>query len=204
MNLKRIIQDIKWKPTDFVNKIEMKCRHIQYGNSLCTRGRIFIRGKGRILIGNNVTINSCIEANPIGGDTRSVFHSKEGAVIIIGNNVGISNAAIVAMDHVVIEDDVFIGGSCKIYDHDFHSVYYSKRMLSSNEDVVSRPVIIKKGAFIGGHCIILKGVTIGEKSVIGAGSVVSRSIPDGEIWAGNPARFIKRIMGENYSNEEVY
>ena len=55
------------------------------------------------------------------------------------------------------------------------------------------PVVIKDGAFIGAHCIILKGVSIGEKSVVGAGSVVTKSIPDGEIWAGNPAKFIRRI-----------
>lgn len=55
------------------------------------------------------------------------------------------------------------------------------------------PVVIKDGVFIGAHCIILKGVTIGEKSIIGAGSVVTKSIPDGEIWAGNPAKFIRRI-----------
>ncbi|MEI3417887.1 MAG: DapH/DapD/GlmU-related protein [Blautia sp.] len=55
------------------------------------------------------------------------------------------------------------------------------------------PVVIKNGVFIGANSIILKGVTIGEKAIIGAGSVVTRSIPDGEIWAGNPARFIRKI-----------
>ena len=56
------------------------------------------------------------------------------------------------------------------------------------------PVVIKDLAFIGMHSIILKGVTIGEKSIIGAGSVVSKDVPDGEIWAGNPARFIKKVV----------
>lgn len=54
-------------------------------------------------------------------------------------------------------------------------------------------VVIKDGAFIGAHTIVLKGVTIGERSIVGAGSVVSRSIPDYEIWAGNPAKFIKKV-----------
>lgn len=55
------------------------------------------------------------------------------------------------------------------------------------------PVVIKNGVFIGANSIILKGVTIGEKAIVGAGSVVTRSIPDGEIWAGNPAKFIRKI-----------
>lgn len=55
------------------------------------------------------------------------------------------------------------------------------------------PIKIKKGAFIGANSIILKGVEIGENSVIGAGSVVTQNVPDKEIWAGNPARFISYI-----------
>ena len=54
-------------------------------------------------------------------------------------------------------------------------------------------VIVEHDAFIGGGCIILKGVTIGAEAVVGAGSVVTKSIPPKEIWAGNPARFIKKI-----------
>ena len=57
----------------------------------------------------------------------------------------------------------------------------------------TKPVLIRQGAFIGAHSIILKGVTIGRHSVIGAGSVVTHDVPDNEIWAGNPAVFVKRI-----------
>ena len=55
------------------------------------------------------------------------------------------------------------------------------------------PVVIKDNAFIGAKVIVLKGVTIGENSIIGAGSVVTRSVPDNEIWAGNPAKFIRKV-----------
>lgn len=57
----------------------------------------------------------------------------------------------------------------------------------------SAPVIIEDNAFIGARSIILKGVTIGANSIIGAGSVVTKSIPANEIWAGNPAKFIRKI-----------
>lgn len=118
--------------------------------------------------------------------------SSEGE-IKIGKKCGISNSAIVSSCSIIIEDNVFIGGNCKIYDTDFHSIEYENRMTKPDLYIHKRPVLIKKGAFIGAHSIILKGVIIGEKSVVGAGSVVTKSIPDNEIWAGNPAKFIRGI-----------
>lgn len=104
-----------------------------------------------------------------------------------------SNSTIVSHEQVIIDDFVMLGGSCKIYDTDFHSLDFDNRMKKPDPDIKSKPVHIKQGAFIGAHSIILKGVTIGEKSIIGAGSVVTKSVPDGEIWAGNPAKFIRKV-----------
>ena len=61
------------------------------------------------------------------------------------------------------------------------------------DGIVSKQIRIARGAFIGAHTIILKGVHIGAQSIIGAGAVVTKSVPEGEIWAGNPARFIRKI-----------
>ena len=191
--IKRILISIKWFPFGVINKIKMHLRGFTYGQNVKTYGSVFIRGTGNISIGNDVTITSCRETNPIGGDTKTILFAKDNGEIRIGNHVGISNTAIVSLTSVVIEDDVLVGGNCKIYDHDFHSLDYEIRVQPGNQGVVPKPVLIKKGAFIGAHSIILKGVTIGKKSIIGAGSVVTRSVPDGEIWAGNPARFIRKI-----------
>lgn len=193
MQIKRCIIKMKWWPSLLINKFQFCFRKIEYGCQLVTYGKIFIRGTGKIRIGNNVTITSCRETNPIGGDTKTILYAKEKSEIIIGNNCGISNSAIVSLDKIVIEDDVMIGGSCKLYDHDFHSIYYEERMKDPTGNVKSAPILIKKGVFVGAGTIILKGVTIGEKSVVGAGSVVTKNIPAGEVWAGNPARFIKKI-----------
>ena len=77
---------------------------------------------------------------------------------------------------------------------DFHSLDPIIRASSKDQKHrKSAPVTIKHDAFIGARCIILKGVTIGENSIVGAGSVVTKSIPDNEIWAGNPAKFIRKI-----------
>lgn len=81
-----------------------------------------------------------------------------------------------------------------IFDTDFHSLDWRDR--KDGTDIQKRkksPVVIKSLAFIGANSIILKGVTIGERSIVGAGSVVTKDIPDGEIWAGNPAQFIREI-----------
>ena len=191
--IKKLIIKIKWLPCTVYNKILLGIRNIKTGEGLVCYGPLFIRGTGTIVLGNKVRINSCRETNPIGGDTRTILFAKGNSRISIGNNVGISNTAMVALEEIQIEDDVMIGAGCKIYDHDFHSVNYDERMMPGDVGVKSKPIKIKKGAFVGAHTIILKGVTIGEKSVIGAGSVVTKSVPDHEIWAGNPARFVKSL-----------
>lgn len=154
----------------------------------------FIKGEyGNITIGRNFRANSNIKANPIGYSNRCSFWTLNNGKIRIGDNVGISNIAIVAYGaNVVIEDDVLIGGGGKIYSSDFHSLRYKERMKTPDSAVKCQDVIIKRGAFIGAGSIILKGVSVGEQAVIGAGTVVTRSIPANEIWAGNPAKFIKK------------
>lgn len=191
--LKKLIINIKWLPSKLFNRLIFSLRRISVGRSLITYGVIFIRGTGKISIGHNVIINSCMETNPIGGDTKTILFVKENGKISIGNQCGISNTAICCLTKITIEDKVMIGAGCKLYDHDFHSLILEKRLQYPDKDVKSAPILIKEGAFIGAHTIILKGVTIGKRSVVGAGSVVSKSIADGEIWAGNPAKFIRKL-----------
>lgn len=194
MRIKFFLYKARWFVPQVINVIKLRIRHIPYGNRLSTVGPLFIRGTGSISIGENVTINSCLEANPIGGDTRTILYAKDKGRIIIGNNVGISNTAIVALNMIIIEDNVLIGGGCKIYDHDFHSLQYEDRVIGPDVNVRNGSVIIQEGAFIGANSIILKGVIIGRHSVVGAGSVVTKNIPDNEIWAGNPAKKVRELL----------
>lgn len=174
------------------NNILLKYHNVQVGENADIIGYINVFGKN-ISIGNNILIRSGKKCNPSdGGCYTCIFTMYEGK-ISIGNNVGISNSQICAMDSIVIEDDVLIGGNTKIYDNDFHPISYEMRKINDIEAIKHAPVHIKKGVFIGTSSIILKGVTIGENSIIGAGSVVTSDIPDGEIWAGNPAKFVKKI-----------
>lgn len=175
------------------NTFVLKYNHVHYGNNLKINGPIRFYGDGgNFKIGDNVTINSGWRFNPTGGNERTGF-SIYGGKIIIGNNVGISNANFISKAKIIIEDNVTIGAGSNFLDSNFHSVSYKDRVEQGDRKVISSPIIIKEGAFIGAYCTILKGVIIGEKSVVAAGSVVCTDIPDNQIWGGNPAHFIKNL-----------
>lgn len=155
--------------------------------------RLSLEKGSEFTFGNNLTIRSSWKSNPAGGGrTYTQIRLEPGSKLIIGNNVGISNTSIFCSASITIEDNVLIGVNCSITDTDHHSIMYEDRV-NGNKNRQSSPVVIKEGAWIGGHCIILKGVTIGCHSVIGAGSVVTKSVPDNEVWAGNPAKLIRKI-----------
>lgn len=154
-------------------------------------GFIFIRGRGKIIIGRNVMLISGRKSNPLGGETKLCLVVSKGATLKIGNNCGISNSVLISTKSITIEDNVLIGNGCKIYDTDFHPILPEDRL--AKKVPKSSPILIKSNAFIGAHTIILKGVTIGKNAVIGAGSVITKDVPDNEVWAGNPAKFIKKI-----------
>ena len=146
-------------------------------------------------VGENFKMNNTKQANPIGRESKCSFVAVSGGSLIIGKNVGISSSSIVCHNNIKIDDNVIIGGNCCIYDTDFHSLSSSNRLDQKNDILNARtkPVHIKKNCFIGAHTTILKGVTMGENSVLGAGSVLTKNIPDNEIWAGNPAVLIRKI-----------
>lgn len=175
-----------------INRIIFIYYKTNYGSKLRINGILFRRGKGELLIGDNVKINSSKKSNILGGNHYTTIFVKKGKKVTIGNNVGISNSTIICHNEIIIKDDVKIGADTEIYDTDFHSINYEDRKHLETDVPVSKPILIEEGAFIGAHSIILKGVTIGKHSIIGAGSVVTKNVPDNEIWAGNPARFIRK------------
>lgn len=177
------------------NALLLKYYKADVGKNFKCAGRLIVQGHGKYKIGENVRINSKETVNPIGGG-RTVLQTFGDASITIGNNVGMSHAILCARKSIVIENDVMLGGGVKVYDTDFHSTAYEERVHNGDKKVKSKEIRICEGAFVGAHSIILKGVTIGRHSVIGAGSVVTKDVPEGEIWAGNPAKKVG-VVPEN-------
>lgn len=94
---------------------------------------------------------------------------------------------------ITIEDDVMIGCGVHIYveNHKFDRMDIP---LIEQGHSPSKPVLLRKGCWIGANAILLPGVTIGLNSVVGAGAIVTKSVPDGVVVAGNPAKLIKKIV----------
>lgn len=193
----KIVLNIYWSIIKFynnlINKVIISRKNVIYKDFPAISGIILITGQGKLELGSQVKFNSSQRSNPIGGDFKMIIDLGETGVLKIDDNTGISNAAIIAHQEVIIGKNVKIGGSVKIYDTDFHSLQPSLRLNSDTDIAVTRPISIGDNVFIGAHSIVLKGVNIGKDSIIGAGSVVTKSIPANEIWGGNPAKFIKSL-----------
>lgn len=175
------------------NYILIKRKKVTLNGEWTINGIIQIENKGAVTIGHNFIGNSGYKYNGIGGDVILRLTTRKNGKIIIGDNVGISNSTLYCEESITIGDNVLIGGGCKIWDTDFHSLDRDIRISGNDQAYNKSAVVINSYAFIGGGVIILKGVTIGEGAIVGAGSVVTKDIPAYEVWAGNPALFIKKL-----------
>ncbi len=97
---------------------------------------------------------------------------------------------------ITIEDDVMLGAGVHFYCHD-HKFDNPGISIIDQGCLESKPIVLKKGCWIGANCIILSGVTVGENSVVGAGSVITKSLPDKVLAVGNPAKVIREIGVRN-------
>ena len=114
--------------------------------------------------------------------------------LTIGNHTGLNGVLIYCQDSITIGDWVKIGGGTRIFDTNHHPLNWRDRRLDDITKVRHAPIIIEDDVFIGACCFIMQGVTIGKKSIVAAGSVVTKSIPENELWGGNPARYIKSLQ----------
>lgn len=176
-----------------INRMILKAHGVVFGKNIQIPGKVswLIRG-ARITIGDNFYLSSGNGVNPIASNLQADVYVEPGATLTIGNNVGMSSTRLWIHESARIGNNVKIGGCVLITDTDAHPMDYMARR-SSNEGTKSAPVVIEDDVWVGAHCIILKGVTIGARSIIGAGSVVTKSIPADCVAAGNPCRVIKNL-----------
>lgn len=156
---------------------------IRFGSRLIVGGKqyfgkdldINILNDGMIRVGENLYTRN------------GIVLLSDGGIIQIGNQVFLNhNVSITSLKRICIGDHVSIGNNVVIVDHD-HDI-------SGGTGFVSSEVVIESHAWIGANCVILRGVTIGEGAVIGAGSVVNKDVPANTIVGGVPAKYIRKKM----------
>jgi acetyltransferase-like isoleucine patch superfamily enzyme len=186
--------------TNLLTNFLFKIYKIQVDNKIKSNGIPYLvkHESSLFTIGKNFKMNNRAQDNPIGRGHKCMIIIRENAQLKIGDNVGMSGTTIVCQKNVIIGNNVKIGANTCIYDTDFHSLNSHNRLDSKldRKNTLKKEIFIDDNAFIGAHSTILKGVKIGKNSIVGACSVVTKNIPDNEIWAGNPAKFIREIKNE--------
>jgi len=175
--------------------LRLRAHGAQVGRGLRVRGpiRLHCHRTGTIRLGDGCRMQSGFGGNPVGEGHRLAIWVGPGGRLDLGDRVGLSNSTIVCMRAVTIEDEALVGGGCRIYDTDFHSLDAAQRSRPGNPGARTAAVTIRRRAFVGGHSILLKGTVVGEGAIVGAGSVVRGAVPAGQVWAGNPAAFVREL-----------
>lgn len=176
-------------------RFQLMMNGVSYGNNIRCFNSIpalqINRRSGLVTIGNHVTFNAFTDHSWYSNCKLLVMKDAE---LTIDNNSGMNGVMVYCSKAIKIGKNVKIGGGTRITDSNHHSLDYKIRRTSEDaNNAKSAPVTIGDDVFIGANCYIGKGVTIGDRSIVAAGSVVVKPIPVDEIWGGNPARFIKKV-----------
>lgn len=156
-------------------RLSLRRGHVRLGRRLVVEGRLRIRGPGTVIIGDDVII---------GNNTDIYTHSPQSVVTVgertflNGTRFGCSRAITVGPEGILAD--------ARITDTDFHAVGRDRH--SKAAPVAMAPVIIGRNVWIGAAAFVLKGVSIGDNSLVAAASVVTRDVPPDTIVGGNPAR----------------
>ena len=158
----------------------------QLAQDIICNPKLRLGGPGRIRIGARCNAWANAEANVL-------LTFSPGALIEIGDNVRLNGAGLQAASGIVVGDDCILG-SCTIVDTDHHLVGVDRRR--SDAPAATAPITIGRNVWIAGMAAVLKGVTIGDDSVVAFGAVVASDVPAGVVVAGNPARVVRNLYEE--------
>ena len=172
------------------------------GEDFSTTGKCSFKAQSRggIRIGKNVNLLAHWRSNRTGLSTPVLLTCmSEDARIVLGDGVKASACSITARSSITLGNNVCLGLNVRIYDNDFHSLDPVQRR-SSMEGIRSEPVMIGEDVFVGANAMILKGVKIGARTIVAAGSVVFRGeYPEDAIVMGNPAQVISKKIAAQKS-----
>ena len=147
-----------------------------------------------VILGKDVVLNDFINLYGcrIGNGTKIGPFVEVQKNALIGRHCKISSHTFIC-EGVTIEDDVFIGHGVMFINDKYPRSTNQDGALQTEADWQVIPTLVKKGASIGSNATLLCGITIGSGAVVGAGSMVTRDVPDNAVVAGNPADFIKSL-----------
>jgi len=147
-----------------------------------------------VKLGKNVLVYDFVNLYgcEIGDNTRIGTFVEIQKGVRVGRNVKISTHTFIC-EGVTIEDDVFVGHNVSFINDKYPRATNKNGEMQSEADWKVVPTIVKKGASIGTSATIMCGVTIGERAIVGAGSVVTRDVPPGSVVAGVPARVVRQL-----------
>lgn len=176
-------------------------KKVSFGHNLVILGALpFFKlpKNGKVKLGNKVVLNSDFKNSNTALTYKCKFVTGYDGLIEIGDNTMINGSCIVAYSHVTIGKNCQIASSTLISDTDFHPIDSVARKAQvegrpfSFDMVKKEKINIGENVWVGWNCTILKGVSIGDNSVVAAGSVVLRgSYPPNSLIAGNPAKVVK-------------
>lgn len=191
-NSARFMKRVRNRFSSWYNLARLSMYGVRHGKHCVIHGKLYINlfPTAEVSIGDNLYFSSGWAINALCSNRRGAIYATDNARIFIGDNVGMSSTVLWAHKSIAIGNNVKIGANCMLMDTDAHNKDYIVRRGQYTDWGESSPIIIEDDVFIGMNCIILKGVTIGARSIIAAGSVVTKSIPPDCIAGGNPAKVI--------------
>jgi acetyltransferase-like isoleucine patch superfamily enzyme len=182
-------EGLLWAQRFFWNEPLFRGQCAEVGSGFRMELLPYLSGRGRIVIGNAVRLSgkpSIAISNRLNAQPQ--FQIGDGTFIGHGCHFGIAES-------IQIGRNCLLAGGVSVRDLDGHPVDAERRRAGEPTPPAGvRPVVIEDDVWIGATAIILKGVTIGARSIVGAGAVVSRDVPPDCVVAGNPARVVKELI----------
>lgn len=174
-------------------KFKVFFKNVKVGSHFRVYGKLIITGPGKVVMGKDCFILSQMTK------TVRITTQRPQAKVVLGDHVGLNGTSIVCFEHIEIEEYSNIADAY-ITDSSAHPLSPDRRLFTA-EDITSERVHIGRNVWVSTHVVILKGVHIGDNSVIAACSLVRESLPENILAAGMPSRVIKNIPGF-YSKKE--